>query len=125
MLSLVLDCGESVMVFVQFIHPIRSPYSPNHPHLHHIISSERLTLSLGPAQIILAPGHQTHSAAHVWSTHHFFFCFFAPVAAGAMMNVDVGCRELSLFFLGLVNRFSLYKSRFSLKRVAAALKPSR
>jgi len=23
------------------------------------------------------------------TTHHFFFCFFAPVFAGAMVNVDV------------------------------------
>ena len=30
-------------------------------------------------------------------TYHFFFCFFAPVAAGAMVNVDVWVVEMSLF----------------------------
>ena len=44
--------------------------------------------------------HQIHqfgviNRRSIDTTYHFFFCFFAPVAAGAMVNVDVWNVEMS------------------------------
>jgi hypothetical protein len=52
------------------------------------------TLSLGPGLEVSSLSH-TPGPRAASTTYHFFFCFFAPVFAGAMVNVDVGILEMS------------------------------